>query len=178
MTAAQAGADAAARETFERRPCGMGSKGPRLFGWALVATGDPNEVLLIRRLIARPDQLAYFICHVPDPAKIRLPYLATIAGRRWPVEETFKTGKDVLGFDQSQARTHPGLHRPTDLGHIKLSVGEHRRLHALALAKAAGLLFATAEAFHLAWSRRRRRHQANARWHPYQRHLHLALDPT
>jgi hypothetical protein len=76
---------------FERRPCGTGSKGPRLFDWALVATSDPCQVLLIRRLITRPDQLAYFICHVPDPAKIRLPYLATIAGRRWPVEETFKT---------------------------------------------------------------------------------------
>jgi hypothetical protein len=251
-TAVQAGADAAARDAFERRPCGMGSKGPRLFDWTLVATSDPRQVLLIRRLITRPDQLAYFICHVPDPAKIRLPYLATIAGRRWPVEETFKTGKDVLGWDQSQARTHTSLHRhtvltalaalrqvaaraqltaparhqppppepqpepepepepepgpvaepsvdpadlriplgdspvparpdqprPEDLGHIKLSVGEHRRLHALALAKAAGLLTATAEAFHLHWSRRRRRHQATARWHHYRRHLHLALDPT
>ena len=32
-------------------------------------------------------------------------YFIAIAGRRWPVEETFKTGKDVLGWDQSQART-------------------------------------------------------------------------
>lgn len=238
-TAAQAGTDA----VFERRPCGMGSKGSRLFDWALVATADPCQVLLIRRLITRPDQLAYFICHVSDPTKIRLPYLATIAGRRWPVEETFKTGKDVLGWDQSQVRTHtslyrhtvltalamlrqvaaralhtttapaqhqplpppparpapepnldptdlliplgdspvpthPGQPRPADLGHIKLSVGEHRRLHALAWAKAAGLLTATAEAFHLAWSRRRRRHQAGARWHHYQRHLRLTLTPA
>jgi hypothetical protein len=33
----------------------------------------------------------------------------------WPVEETFNTGKDVLGFDQSQARSHTGLHRHTVL---------------------------------------------------------------
>jgi hypothetical protein len=45
----------------------------------------------------------------------------------------------------------------------------------LALAKAAGLLSATAEAFHLRWSRRRRAHQANARWYHYQRHIRLAL---
>ena len=32
-------------------------------------------------------------------------FFITIAGRRWPVEETFKTGKDTLGWDQSQART-------------------------------------------------------------------------
>jgi SRSO17 transposase len=58
---------AAAHAVFERRPCGMGSKGPRYFDWALVATGSPNHVLLVRRLISRPDQLAYFICWVPDP---------------------------------------------------------------------------------------------------------------
>jgi hypothetical protein len=32
-------------------------------------------------------------------------YFITIAGRRWPVEVTFKTAKDTLGWDQSQART-------------------------------------------------------------------------
>jgi hypothetical protein len=30
-------------------------------------------------------------------------YFITIAGRRWPVEITFKTGEDALGWDQSQA---------------------------------------------------------------------------
>jgi hypothetical protein len=254
MTAAEAAREA----VFERRPCGMGSKGPRYFDWALVATASPHTVLLIRRLITRPDQLAYFICQVPDPTKARLPYLATIAGRRWPVEETFKIGKDVLGWDQSQVRTYtavnrhtvltalaqlryvcaralhaaahrdhdvhhdlgqdpaapdaagppvpahpqpaprmsnptdladPGIPlgdspvpvtanqpRPADLGHIKLSVAEHRRLHQLALDKAAGLLSAAAEAFHLHWSRLRRRHQAIARWHHYRHRLRLALD--
>lgn len=44
MTVAQAGADA----RFERRPCGMGTKGPRLFDWALIGTDDPCQVLLIR----------------------------------------------------------------------------------------------------------------------------------
>ena len=33
-------------------------------------------------------------------------YFITIAGRRWPVEVTFKTGKDTLGWDTSQARTY------------------------------------------------------------------------
>ena len=162
---------------------------------------------------------------------------------RWRVEETFKTGKDVLGWDQSQVRTYtavnrhtaltalaqlrhvaaralhtatPGHHdqpddhgddrhddqggpsardpgpgvprgdspvpvtagqpRPADLGHIKLSVAEHRRLYHLARLKAAGLLTAAAEAFHLHWSRLRRRHQAIARWHHYRRRLREALD--
>lgn len=42
-------------------------------------------------------------------------YFITIAGRRWPVEETFKTGKDVLGWDQCQARTWTALCRHTAL---------------------------------------------------------------
>ena len=38
-------------------------------------------------------------------------YFVTIAGRRWAVEETFKTGKDVLSLDQSQVRTCDGICR-------------------------------------------------------------------
>ena len=42
-------------------------------------------------------------------------YFITIAGRRWPVEETFKTGKNVLGWDQAQVRTWDGINRHTAL---------------------------------------------------------------
>ena len=42
-------------------------------------------------------------------------YFITIAGRRWPVEETFKTGKDVFGWDQSQTRSFNGICRHTAL---------------------------------------------------------------
>jgi hypothetical protein len=42
-------------------------------------------------------------------------YFITIAGRRWPTEETFKTGKNMLGWDQSQARTWDGAGRHTAL---------------------------------------------------------------
>lgn len=38
-------------------------------------------------------------------------YFITIAGRRWPAEETFKAGKDVLGWDQSQLRAFEGICR-------------------------------------------------------------------
>ncbi|HXZ74064.1 MAG TPA: IS701 family transposase [Streptosporangiaceae bacterium] len=115
MTAAAASDLATSQDSFERRDCGMGSKGARLSDWALVATADPHEVLLIRRLISRPEQMTYYICHVPDPTQARLPYLATIAGRRWPVEETFKIEKDVFGYDQSQARTYTAVNRHTVL---------------------------------------------------------------
>lgn len=42
----------------------------------------------------------------------------TIARRRWPVEETFKTGKDVLGWDQSQVRNWDAICRHTALAAV------------------------------------------------------------
>jgi len=42
-------------------------------------------------------------------------FFVTIAGRRWPAEETFKTGKDTLGWDQSQVRTWDAICRHTAL---------------------------------------------------------------
>ena len=42
-------------------------------------------------------------------------FFVTIAGRRWTCEETFKTGKDTLGWDQSQVRTWDAICRHTAL---------------------------------------------------------------
>ena len=38
----------------------------RYFDWAMLATTSAHHVLVIRRLISRPDPLAYFICYVPE----------------------------------------------------------------------------------------------------------------
>jgi SRSO17 transposase len=100
---------------FERRSCGNGSKGPRYSDWAMTATAIPGQYLLIRRLISRPGQLTFYLCWVPPGRPVTMTYFITIAGRRWPVEETFKTGKDVFGWDQSQARTWDGVCRHTAL---------------------------------------------------------------
>ena len=107
--------EAVAHAVFERRSCGNGSKGPRYSDWAMTATGIKGQYLLIRRLISRPDQLTFHLCWAPPGRPATMTYFITIAGRRWPVEETFKTGKDVLGWDQSQARTWDGICRHTAL---------------------------------------------------------------
>ena len=109
-------ADAAiASAVFERRSCGNGSKGPRYSDWAMTATGIQGQYLLIRRLIARPDQYTFYLCWAPPDRPATMTYFITIAGRRWPVEQTFTTGKDVFGWDQSQARTWHGICRHTAL---------------------------------------------------------------
>ncbi len=100
---------------FERRSCGNGSKGPRLADWALAATASARHVLLIRRLISRPGSLTFYLCWAPEDQPATMTFFLTIAGRRWPCEETFKTGKDTLGWDQCQARTWDATCRHTAL---------------------------------------------------------------
>ena len=110
-------ADQAIHEAvFERRSCGNGAKGPRYADWALLATKDPRELLLIRRLPDRDkNQYTFYLCYAAESRPATMTYFITIAGRRWPVETTFRTGKDAFGWDQSQARTwdaHLPAHRP------------------------------------------------------------------
>ena len=101
---------------FERRSCGNGTKGPRYGDWALLATAGPREFLLIRRFPDRDkNQYAFYLCWAPDGRPATRTYFITIAGRRWPVEVPFKTGKDALGWDQSQARTWNAICRHTAL---------------------------------------------------------------
>ena len=91
---------------FERRSCGNGEKGPRYGDWALIATADPRELLLIRRLPDRErNQYTFYLCWAPEGRPATMTYFITIAGRRWPIETTFKTGKTLSGRDQCQART-------------------------------------------------------------------------
>ena len=109
-------ADQAVKDAvFERRSCGTGTKGPRLADWALIATASPRHFLLIRRLISRPGQYTFYLCYAPQGRPATMPYFIAIAGRRWPAEETFKTGKDVLGWDQCQARAWDAACRHTAL---------------------------------------------------------------
>ncbi len=106
---------AASDAVFERRSCGSGAKGPRFADWALLATSSPRHLLLIRRLISRPGDLAFYLCWAPEGTPATLTFFITIAGRRWRIEQTFRTGKDLLGWDQAQARTWHAVGRHTAL---------------------------------------------------------------
>ena len=129
---------------WQRRSCGEGSKGQRFYDWALVRLGGNLHVsdetpadgfahtLLLRRSIADPDEVTYFLAHAPDPSPAAT--LIRIAGTRWKIEENNEQGKDLIGIDQYQVRTwtawqhtitvcmfahaflavqHAGLHRDT-----------------------------------------------------------------
>jgi SRSO17 transposase len=105
--------EALARAVFEQRSAGNGAKGPRYSGWALLGTSDPEEFLLIRKLDRDENQHTFYLCSAAAGRPATLTYFVTIAGRRWPVETSFKSGKDAFGWDQTQVRTWKGLHRHT-----------------------------------------------------------------
>lgn len=105
--------DAARDAVFEKRSAGNGTKGPRWGWWALTATADPEEFLLVRRLEREKNPYTYYLCHAAPGRPATLNYFVMIASRRWPVETSFKSGKDAFGWDQSQVTTWTAQNRHT-----------------------------------------------------------------
>ena len=72
----------------------------------------------------------------------------------------------------------PGQPCPPGTGAVRLTVAETARLIRLARQHAEGHITRARLAFHLRWSRWRRRHQARARWHHYATRLAAASHLT
>ena len=102
--------------------CGDGSKGPRLYDWALIATSSPERHLMARRSLTVNDkgqrELAFFLCHAP--AGTSLAELVAVAGARWAVEDCFAEAKNEAGLDHYQVRKWDAWHR-----HVTLSMLAH-----------------------------------------------------
>jgi len=116
-------ARAAGRKGWQRLSAGAGSKGQRLYDWLLLDphpgadtnSERPGHLLLVRRSISKPDELAYYICHSAQP--VPLAELVRVAGSRWAVEETFQFAKNETGLDHYQVRRYDAWYR-----HITLSM--------------------------------------------------------
>jgi SRSO17 transposase len=118
---------------WNRRSCGNGSKGRRLYDWAWIATASPRHQLLIRRKISDPSELAYYIAYVPDHYVCSLTDLVKVAGARWAIEDDFQDAKQSVGLDETQVRGYRAWKR-----HAALALAAYALLAvASALAKAA-----------------------------------------
>ena len=120
---------------WRTRSAGDGSKGVRDYAWARVRIngaedGHAEHWLLARRSLARPAEIACFICHTPK--RVALAQMARIAGARWAIEETFQTAKGEAGLDHYQVRQYSGWYR-----HITLSMLAHAFLTAVRTKKGA-----------------------------------------
>ncbi|SNQ49857.1 transposase (fragment) [Frankia canadensis] len=109
---------------WETYSCADGTKGPRLYDWALVDTREfdgpdnhPQQVLTRRSRTERKD-LSFFLTNSPHPVPLAM--LITVAGRRWGIEECFESAKNEVGLDHYQVRRYHAWYR-----HITLAIVAH-----------------------------------------------------
>jgi hypothetical protein len=62
-----------------------GQQGAPALNWLLVDPGANQDLLLVRRSISKPSELAYYVCRSRTP--VPLAELVRVAGSRWGVEE-------------------------------------------------------------------------------------------
>ena len=102
---------------WQRRACGIGSKGFRVYDWTLTDAAETGHQYLIRRSLDT-GELAFYHCYNPHHAGFG--ELVHVAGARWPIEECFGSAKNETGLDHYQVRTWNAWHR-----HITLAMLAH-----------------------------------------------------
>jgi SRSO17 transposase len=110
--------------TWQRRACGIGAKGFRVYDWALIDSDHPDHQYMIRRSLD-DGELAFYHCY--NPRHESFGELVRVAGARWPVEECFEAGKGEVGLDNYQVRLYHAWYR-----HITLAMLSHTFLSVIA----------------------------------------------
>tara|TARA_Y100000034_G_scaffold52912_1_gene65008 strand:+ start:69 stop:1253 length:1185 start_codon:yes stop_codon:yes gene_type:complete len=110
-------------EEWVRLSAGNGAKGPRMYDWARIPIRPLKEPgkeywLLVRRSIAKPEELAYYVCFGPEDTTLE--ELVGVAGIRWSIEEGFEQAKGEVGLDHYQVRKWVSWYR-----HITLALLAH-----------------------------------------------------
>lgn len=103
---------------WQRRSCGIGNKGFRVYDWALTNSDQPGHQYMIRRSID-DGELAYYHCH--NPRADGFAELIRAAGTRWPVEECFEAAKGEAGLDNYQVRIYSAWYRHITLAMLALA---------------------------------------------------------
>jgi len=113
MTVAEAEALLLHSQDWHRLSMSCGTKGPRLFDWAVIPIlhgweDDGRHFLLIRRCLDDPREKAYYF--VFAPAGTTLFQMVKAIGQRWCIEECFETGKE-MGMEDYEVRCCIAWHR-------------------------------------------------------------------
>ena len=107
---------------WERVSAGPGSKGERLYDWALIPGAQEkgwSHGLLVRRSIEEQPEYAYYRFYAPAQ-KATLESLVRVAGQRWQIEQAFQAAKGECGLDHYEVRHWQGWYR-----HITLAMLAH-----------------------------------------------------
>jgi len=91
----------------------LGTKGERLFDWAILPWVQGGEVdgrhfLVVRRCRDEAQEMAYYLVYAP--VATTLPTIVRAIGARWRIEEDLQANKD-LGLDQYEVRSYVGWYR-------------------------------------------------------------------
>jgi SRSO17 transposase len=78
-----------------------------------------NRGLLVRRSIAEPDKLTYYLTFAPEDTPVST--LVSVAGTRWTIESCFEAAKSEVGLDQYEVRTWTAWHRHVTLAMLALA---------------------------------------------------------
>lgn len=113
-----------APNAWQRRACGIGTKGFRVYDWALIPASDPAHQYMIRRS-TDDGELAFYHCY--NLRREGFGELVRVAGSRWPVEECFQAGKGQAALDNYQVRLYHAWYR-----HITMAMLAHAFLAVLA----------------------------------------------
>jgi SRSO17 transposase len=101
---------------------GDGTKGPRLYEWALLPLTslmiEHQRWLLVRRHLDKPEEMAYYV--VFAPRQTELEEIVRVARARWAIEESLQSAKGEVGLDHYEVRSWAGWYR-----HITLAMLAH-----------------------------------------------------
>lgn len=100
-------------QDWQRLSQSLGTKGERLFEWALLPVVhqgrvDGRHFLVFRRCLDDPSQVSFFLVFAPPATPLSL--MVQAIGARWRIEEDLQTSKD-LGLDQYEVRSYLGWYR-------------------------------------------------------------------
>jgi SRSO17 transposase len=120
-------------EAWYRLSAGAGSKGQRVYDWAVLPLNTPlaegwTRQLLLRRSVADSDDITAYVAFAPQGTSLET--LIKVAGKRWTVERCFVEAKDQLGLDEYEVRSWTGWYR-----HITLVMIAHIFLTTLCVAE-------------------------------------------
>lgn len=100
-------------QDWQRLSQSLGSKGERLFDWAILpvlhqASVDGRHWLVFRRCLDDPNQLNSYLVFAPLDTPLSL--MVAAIGARWRIEEDLQATKD-LGLDHYEVRSYLGCYR-------------------------------------------------------------------
>ncbi|GAC1390737.1 MAG: IS701 family transposase [Ktedonobacteraceae bacterium] len=101
------------QQDWQRLSMSQGTKGERLFDWAILPVVHGGMVdgchwLVIRRCLDDPDEKAFYLVFAPLGSSLQT--MVRAIGARWSIEVDLENAKD-LGLDQYEVRSYLGWYR-------------------------------------------------------------------